>query len=209
MRSKRRNNRTQRRRTQRRNNRTQRRRTQRRRTQMRRTQRRKTQRRRTQRGEMKGGMNILKKKNEDGGESGSEVNPLSLDDKDYDEGYIKQKFTEYKLYYTKIEDKYITIKDILFKTDMSLKGIDESGISDKILTIHKLYTIILEFLSDPRLIIATSPLPVIGKSISDLRSDLVEIFNERIKILNMTNTIKTSVENNKTIDDIIALTSEE
>lgn len=92
---------------------------------------------------------------------------------------------------------------------MSLKGIDESGISDKILTIHKLYTIILEFLSDPRLIIATSPLPVIGKSISDLRSDLVEIFNERIKILNMTNTIKTSVENNKTIDDIIALTSEE
>ena len=187
--------------------RTQRKRTQRRRTQRRRTQRRRTQRRRTQRRKMKGGISRFKKK--DSEESGSEVNPLSLDNQDYNENDIKQKFTEYKSYYTKMEDHYIILKELLFKTDTTLKGIDESGMRDKILTIHKLYTIILEFLSDPRLIIATSPLPVIGRSISDLRSDLVEIFNERIKLLNMTNTIKTSDENSKTIEDIKALSIEE
>ena len=97
---------------------------------------------------------------------------------------------------------------MLFKTDMSLKGVVETMYSDKILTIHRLYTMIKEFLSDPRLIVTTTPLPLIGKNISDLRSDLLKVFNERIELLNLTNTIKTSDENNKTMDDIRRLAME-
>ena len=121
---------------------------------------------------------------------------------------IRKRFEDYKNLYFNLEDEYIIIRDILFKTDMSLKGEDETMHSDKILTIHKLYTMIKEYLSDPRLIVTTTPLPLIGKNISDLRSDLLKVFNERIELLNLTNTIKTSQENNKTLEDIRQLATE-
>lgn len=75
---------------------------------------------------------------------------------------------------------------------------------DKILIMHKLYTLIDAFMSDPKLILTTTVLPKIGKTISDIRSDLIKIFKKRIDILNMTKTIQTSESNDKTKAEIEA-----